>query len=183
MNLGREFFKEDTYTTHEKGYTLIDPLVINLDSSLPQLAGTSFSFDLNMDGVDEDLLSLQPGSGFLAFDRNKDGMINDGSELFGPSTGSGFNELSRYDLDQNLWIDEKDAIFDELNIWENDDQGRMQLTKIKDAGIGAIYLGSAETPFSIKDENNHLQARINRSGLAINEDGSISSIQEMDWTA
>ncbi len=29
-------------------------------------------------------------SGFLAFDKNADGMINDGSELFGPESGNGF---------------------------------------------------------------------------------------------
>ncbi len=183
MNLGREFFKEDKYTYHEKGYTLIDPLVINLDASLPQLAGTSFSFDMNMDGTEEDLLSLKPGSGFLALDKNEDGIINDGSELFGPSTGRGFEELSLYDEDQNMWIDENDDIFDELTIWENDDQGQMHLTKIKDAGIGAIYLAGAKTPFDLRDENNHLQARIERSGVVLNEDGSQSSIQEMDWTA
>ncbi len=183
MNLGREFFKEDKYAYHEKGYTLVDPLVINLDSSLPQLAGTSFSFDLNMDGADEDLLSLRPGSGFLALDKNRDGIINDGSELFGPSTGSGFDELSKYDQDQNLWIDENDDIFNELTIWENDDQGQMHLTKIKDAGIGAIYLVSSQTPFELRDENNHLQARVKKSGIALNEDGSSRSVQEMDWIA
>ena len=58
----------------------------------------------------------------------------------------------------------------------------MQLTRLKDAGIGAIYLASVSSPFDLKDEDNRLQARLKRSGIALNEDGSVSSIQEMDWT-
>ncbi|MFH2058165.1 MAG: hypothetical protein ABIJ59_04620 [Pseudomonadota bacterium] len=182
MNLAREFFREDQFTHSEKGYTLIDPLIVNLNTTMPQLAQTRFLFDLDMDGTKEDLPFLSPGTGLLSLDKDHDGIINDGSELFGPSTGDGFGELSQYDLDHNLWIDENDDIFDELTIWENDEQGQMQLTKIKEAGIGAIYLAGIETPFDLRDENNFLDARIKKSSIALNEDGSVSSVQEMDWT-
>ncbi|WP_300458056.1 hypothetical protein [Desulfobacula sp.] len=183
MNLERDFFQQDQFVHSEKGYVLIDPLVINLNTTTPQFSETTALFDLDMDGEKEDMAMLAPGSGLLTLDKNKDGIINDGSELFGPSTGDGFAELIEYDLDHNYWIDENDAIFDDLTIWENTEQGDMQLTKIKDAGIGAIYLASAQTPFDLKNEDNQLQARIKKSGLALNEDGSVSSIQEMDWTA
>lgn len=183
MNLEREFFREDQFVHKEKGYVLIDPLVINLDTTIPRLSETRVSFDLDMDGEEEEISMLMPGSGFLSLDKNRDGIINNGNELFGPTTGDGFGELSDYDLDKNFWIDENDAIFDDLTIWENDDQGAMQLTKIKDAGIGAIYLVNAQTPFDLRNEDNLLQARIKKSSIALNEDGSVSSIQEMDWTA
>lgn len=183
MNLEREFFREDQFIHQEKGYVLIDPLVINLDGTMPQLSGALISFDLDMDGEAEDIYSLMPGTGFLSYDKNKDGIINDGSELFGPTTGDGFKELSQYDLDHNSWIDENDAIFDELTIWESNEAGEMQLTKLKDAGIGAIYLVTAQTPFDLRNNDNELQARIQRTGIALNEDGSVSAIQEMDWTA
>ncbi len=183
MNLGREFFDESLFMHSEKGYVLIDPLIINLDTTTPLFSETSVSLDLDMDGKEETLPLLNPGSGFLSLDRNRDGVINDGSELFGPSTGDGFGELSQYDQDNNLWIDENDDIFDDLTIWENDGQGDMQLTKIKEAGIGAIYLMNTPTQFDLRDEDNQLQARIKKSSIALNEDGSVSSIQEMDWTA
>ncbi len=137
---------------------------------------------MDADGTSEEIFAPTKGTGFLSFDKNKDGIINDGTELFGPSTGNGFGELSEYDLDHNLWIDENDEIFDQLTIWENDEQGEMQLTRIKDAGIGAIYLESETTPFDFRDENNELQARLKRSSIALNEDGSVSAVQEMDWT-
>lgn len=183
MNLEREFFREDQFVHQEKGYVLIDPLVIHLDSTTPKLSEVKVSFDLDMDGNKENIPFLMPGSGFLSLDRNRDGIINDGAELFGPSTGDGFGELSQYDLDKNFWIDENDEIFDELTIWENDMAGELHLTKIKDAGIGAIYLASVETPFDLKNKDNELQARIKKSSVALNEDGSVSSVQEMDWTA
>jgi hypothetical protein len=183
MDLDREFFREEQFSREEKGYVMIDPLVINLDTTVPRLSEAHVSFDLDMDGENEDMQMLMPGSGLLSFDKNKDGIINDGSELFGPTTGNGFAELSEYDLDNNMWIDENDAIFDELTLWENDGSGQMQLTKIKEAGIGAIYLASAPTPFNLTDDNNNLVAKIKKSGIALNEDGSVSSIQEMDWTA
>lgn len=181
MNLSREFFKQDQFVYSEKGYTLIDPLILNLEMEPPEIAQVGFSFDLDMDGNEEVLPSLMPGTGILSLDRNRDGIINDGSELFGPSTGNGFEELSQYDLDRNYWIDENDAVFDELTIWESDEQGEMHLTKIKDAGLGAIYLESINTPFDLRNENNELQARIKRSGIALNEDGSLASVHEMDW--
>ncbi len=37
--------------------------------------------------------------------------INDGSELFGTSSGDGFKDLATYDEDENGWIDENDSIF------------------------------------------------------------------------
>ncbi len=183
MNLEREFFREDQFKLEEKGYVMLDPLIINFNTTTPVFSEASISFDLDMDGSNEDIPTLLKGSGFLSFDKNQDGIINDGSELFGPSTGNGFAELSEYDLDHNSWIDENDEIFDDLTIWENDDAGEMQLTRIQDAGIGAIYLASAPTPFDMKNDDNRLIAKIQRTGVALNEDGSVSTIQEMDWTA
>lgn len=183
MDLERKFFQEEQFKLEEKGYVMLDPLIINFDSTTPRFSEASISFDLDMDGTNEDIPTLLKGSGFLSFDKNQDGIINDGSELFGPSTGNGFAELSEYDLDHNFWIDENDEIFDQLTIWENDDVGEMQLTRIQDAGIGAIYLASAPTPFDMKNDENNLMAKIKRTGVALNEDGSVSSIQEIDWTA
>lgn len=182
MNLDHRYFRKDQFVHKEKGYVLIDPLVINLDTTIPRISDIRIDFDLNADGKNENIQILEKGSGFLSLDKNGDGIINDGSELFGPSTGNGFMELSEYDNDRNLWIDENDPIYDELTIWAGDEEGQMQLTRLKDAGIGAIYLPNVSTSFGLKDEENDLEARIKNSSVALNEDGSVSSIQEMDWT-
>lgn len=183
MSMERTFIEGSGFIETGEGYAFIDPLVIQADVTAPKLSGAEFSFDLDMDGEAEQIRQPFKGSGFLSLDRNGDGIINDGSELFGPSSGDGFSELAAYDLDGNNWIDENDDIFDELTFWESDGAGGMQLKRIKDAGIGAIYLAAVDTPFGVTDENNRLMAQVKKSSIALDEDGGVRSIHEMDWTA
>ena len=183
MEMARSFLREESFAYTQKGYALIDPLIVNAGVTTPKFSGVSFSFDLDLDGNPEDIQAPAWGTGFLALDKNKDGIINDGNELFGPSTGYGFAELAAYDLDKNSWIDENDAVFDELSLYGLDENGEMHLTRIKDAGMGAIYLAGVDTQFDLKNKDNELLARIKKSSIALNEDGSVSSVQEADWTA
>lgn len=183
MEMARSFFREESFAWTEKGVTLVDPLIVNAEVTTPQFSGVGFSFDLDLDGKLEDIQAPAWGTGFLTLDKNKDGKINDGHELFGPSTGDGFGELAAYDLDKNLWIDENDAVFDELSLYGLDENGEMHLTRIKDAGMGAIYLAGVDTAFDVKNKENELLAKIKKSSIALNEDGSVSSVQEADWTA
>ena len=53
----------------------------------------------------ENIAFVEPGSGMLALDRNGDGKVNDGRELFGPTAGNGFAGACRPDADGNRWID------------------------------------------------------------------------------
>ena len=78
---------------------MCDPLVINLDDDVIGLSDQKFFFDLNMDGVKEEISTLENGNAFLALDKNNDGKINDGSELFGAASGNGFADLAQYDED------------------------------------------------------------------------------------
>ena len=57
----------------------------------------------------------------------------------------------------------------------------MRLTKLSETGIGAIYLDHIDTPFHMTDAEGNLKARITDSGIALNEDGSAASIQEIHW--
>ena len=75
---------------------------------------------------------------FLALDKNGDGRMNDGSELFGTASGDGFKDLAAYDEDGNGWIDENDSIYSQLKIWTKDENGKDHLIDLKDADVGAI---------------------------------------------
>ena len=77
------------------------PLVINLDSNVTTLSDQKFMFDIDSDGILDSISYLNKGSGYLALDKNGDGVINDGNELFGTKSGDGFYDLSRYDEDHN----------------------------------------------------------------------------------
>jgi len=49
--------------------------------------------------------------------------------------------------------------------------------------VGAIYLGHVDTPFTIKDESNQLLAQVRDSGLFLEEDGGVGSVQQVDLMA
>ncbi len=154
--------------------------MISLDGNVPTLSDTVFEFDLDSDG-EQDLINFtSAGSGFLAFDKNEDQVINNGSELFGPGTGNGFNELSAFDDDQNRWIDENDAVFSKLTVWTKDATGKDRLISLKDAGIGAIALDHADTLFNIKDVDNQLNGQMKQSGIFLFENGNIGSLHQVD---
>ncbi|MDR0818220.1 MAG: hypothetical protein LBN43_01440 [Oscillospiraceae bacterium] len=128
---------------------MCDPLVINYSGTAASLSGEKFEFDLDIDGKADNISFAGEGSGFLALDRNGDGKINDGSELFGPKTGSGFGELRELDDDGNGWIDENDDIYSKLRIWSKDKDGNDQLFTLKELDVGAIFLGDLETKFGL----------------------------------
>ncbi|WP_020586212.1 hypothetical protein [Desulfobacter curvatus] len=178
----REFFREDVLEQKSFGYVLVDPLVIQTDAGAPLFSGGQFSFDLDSDGTKEDLSLPGEGWAFLCLDKNQDGQINDGSELFGPATDQGFAELAAYDQDQNQWIDENDEVFDQLTLWEQGDEG-MTLTRIKDAGIGAIYLAGIPSQFDVTTPDNELMGRVTRTSVALTEAGEPLTVQEVDLVA
>ena len=158
-----------------------DPLVINLDSPIADVSDVKIHFDLDCDGTEEEISSLGSGSGYLAFDLNEDGVINDGSELFGTSSGDGFSDLSKYDCDGNGWIDEADEIFDRLVIAYIKEDGTQELVKLKEKDVGAIYTGRAETQFSLNDPaTNEERARIRKTRIFLYESGMMGTIQHLD---
>ncbi len=161
----------------------IDPLVLNFSGTAAQLTDQRFAFDLNADGNPEQINFLAPGSGFLVFDRNQDGAVNDGSELFGPTSNDGFQELAALDDDQNGWIDENDAAFGQLQVWTRDGTGDDRLQSLMAANVGAISLGHVATPFDIKNNDNRLLGKINSSGIFLQESGAAGTIQQIDLTA
>ena len=161
--------------------TFTDPLVINLDSPIADVSDVKIRFDLDCDGNEDEISALGSGSGYLALDLNEDGIINDGSELFGTSSGDGFRDLSAYDSDGNGWIDEADEIFDKLVIAFIKEDGTQELVKLKDRDVGAIYTGHADTMFSLNDlGNNEPKARIRQTGIFLYESGMMGTIQHLD---
>ncbi|RVU31693.1 hypothetical protein [Neptunomonas marina] len=180
LEMERSFDLEERLVETRDARRLIDPLVINLQGGVAGLTHSSFAFDLDADGVEEEISFVGSGSGFLALDSNQDGQINDGSELFGTQGTDGFSDLARFDSDNNRWIDENDPIFAELKIWTRDAEGNDQLVGLKEAGVGAIYLGSTASTFDLTDDQNNLLGQVKRSGVFLMEDGAVGSIQELD---
>lgn len=157
--------------------------MINFSGKAAELSNTRFKFDLDSDGAGEDVFFVAQGSGFLALDKNRDGRVNNGGELFGPSTGNGFTELSSLDSDGNSWIDESDTAYKDLRVWTKDSNGKDVLTGLKEAGAAAIYLSYADTLFGLKTQDNVLGAEVARTSVYAKQDGNVGTIQQIDLVA
>ncbi len=173
-----EYYEERQKTSKPK---FCDPLVINLDADISGLSDQKFFFDIDNDGILDRISQLSSGSGYLALDKNGDGKINDGGELFGTKSGNGFADLAAYDDDGNGWIDEDDEIFDKLLIWAKDENGKDVLYHLKDKGVGAICLSSAATEFALNSsQTNATNGVIRRTGMFLFESGNVGTVQHID---
>lgn len=157
-----------------------DPLVINFDAASAQLTDVTFDFDLNADGRRETLAQLGFGSGYLVFDRNKNGVADDGSELFGAASGDGFADLKQYDADGNLWLDESDPQFADLSVWVSDQDGSSALFSLHEMGIGAIYLGAGSDDFELTSSLGVPMGSIRAHSVVLMENGDVRTAQQLD---
>lgn len=159
---------------------LKDPLVLNLEGLVPGFSSARFEFDLDADGSRESLTQLANNSAFLALDRNGNGQIDDGNELFGARSGNGFAELSALDEDGNGILDEADSGFASLRLYRSD----TALLTLGDQKIGAIFLNAAATPFMHLGGDQGAQgespAVLRQTGLYLTEDGKAGTVQQID---
>lgn len=173
-------FSKELYESHSTRLVIgdervLDPLVINYDSDtnpFENLSSLKFEFDLDSNGESDLIPLLKEGSGFLALDKNGNGKIDNGSELFGTKSGDGFKDLAKYDGDKNGWIDESDEVFNKLKIWQKDDSGKDNLISLVDLNVGAIYLGDVDSGYKYQSSISSTDAVQKSNGVFVKEDKS-----------
>jgi len=180
LEMKRGFFSESSVSLREGDAVRKDPLVINFGGAAAQLTDTKFGFDLDSDGAADSISFVGAGSGFLALDKNGNGAIDNGSELFGTQSGNGFAELSAHDADGNGWIDENDSVYSRLLVWSKDAAGKDVLNTLMQHKVGALYLGNVATPFELKDPANTLHGQVRSSGIYLDEGGGAGTMQQVD---
>jgi hypothetical protein len=165
-----------TKSLEERGsIALRDPLVLNFEGKFCELTESRMAFDLNADGALEMIPGLGRGSAFLVFDRNGNGKADDGSELFGVASGNGFADLAKLDDDRNGWIDEADAAFKQLALWNGE-----RFDSLSQRGVGALYIAAVDAPFALKTASNELLGQIRAAGVYLTEAGGIGQMQQVD---
>lgn len=185
MEMSRSFTETVESITQDTQYVLTDPLVIQLDNAPETISSQKWFFDIDGDGKKEEISQLAKGNAFLALDKNGNGKIDDGNELFGTKSGNGFKDLAAYDEDGNGWIDENDSVYSKLKIWVKDASGNDKLMDLKQADIGAIYLGAANTSFTHKTlDSNETQAVVRQTGFYLHESsGAAGTVQQIDFAS
>jgi Ca2+-binding RTX toxin-like protein len=136
--------------------------VMNYDPIVLDLAGNGFApttvkdgayFDLDQNGFAEKMGWTSGDDAFLAIDKNGNGLIDDGSELFGDKTKlsngkyakNGFEALKEYDTNGDGQIDANDADFANLMVWQDANGNGVsedgELISLAAAGVVSISLG------------------------------------------
>lgn len=157
-----------------------DPLLINFSGTAPQLLDQTFHFDLDADGQNETLPLLASGSAYLVFDRNANGRVDSGKELFGPATDDGFGELAALDVDGNGWLDAADPAFHQLGVWRTASDDPSILQTLADAGIGALSTAHLATDLTLRGANQQALGALRSSGVALSENGQALALQHID---
>jgi RHS repeat-associated protein len=120
------------------------PLVLDLDGdrnygfdvNLTLINEPLVRFDIDGDGFREAMGWVKPGEGFLVYDRNNDGFINDGTELFGNhlnngTYSNGFLALKTFDTNNDNVVDAKDTNFSKLQVWRDlDSDGNSDVNEL-----------------------------------------------------
>jgi hypothetical protein len=137
--------RQETITSVPVAPQKQDPLALDLDGNGLKTSGVAagVQFDLNADGHVDRASVATGGDALLALDRNANGRIDDGRELFGDQNGdaNGFAALSVFDDNRDGRIDAQDAVYSRLQLLSFGADGSQQLAGLVDAGVRAISLG------------------------------------------
>ena len=129
------------------------PLILDLNGdgvTSTFISSTNTYFDLNNDGLKERTAWAQSEDGILVFDHNKNGVIDNGNELFGNNTtlkngtkaANGFEALKEYDENKDGIIDVRDNIYSALRVWQDQNSDGVsqtnELKTLSETGITSI---------------------------------------------
>ena len=146
-------------------YQPYDPLVLDLDSDGIETIGyerkNGAYFDHDSDGIRTATGWLKNDDGFLVFDRNQDGKINDLTELFSDRFAEGakhgFAALATLDENQDGVIDEKDSAFSQLQVWrdlnQDGESSTNELVSLADLKIKSLHTGFEEKTEQLNGHN------------------------------
>jgi hypothetical protein len=128
--------------------------------------GNRIVFDHNADGVKNGTGWVNADDGLLVLDRDGNGTIDSGRELFGDNTiksngeraKNGFDALADFDLNADGKIDALDDVFANLRIWRDLNQDGIsqseELLTLSDLNIASINLQNTKNNTNLNGTGN-----------------------------
>ena len=165
----------------------VDPIILDLDGNGLKTVGldANIYFDHDGDGILTRTGWVDSGDALLVLDRNGNGNIDTGAELFGDFTPlpngalapNGFAALAAFDDNGDGIIDANDAIFSQLRLWRDSNQDGVtnegELITLEEAGIVGLNLGN-----TVKNQAMGNGNTLAREGSFIWADGSTGAMGE-----
>jgi len=158
--------QQDLFELAENTYS---PLILDLDGDGVETLGQNFyiHFDHDKNGFAERTGWVGADDGLLVLDRNGNGWIDNGSELFGnhsgtgPAPASGFAALAEFDSNLDGRIDASDTAFASLRVWKDANSNGLtdagELLTLQQAGVGSLSLSYTTGTAVDAQGNSHLQ--------------------------
>ncbi|WP_151789829.1 calcium-binding protein [Acinetobacter seifertii] len=152
-----------------KKYHIYDPIILDLDKDgIETIAANKLSgvlFDHDNDGIRTSTGWVSSDDGILVLDRNGDGVINNGSELFGDSVtlkdgsqaSNGYAALAEFDSNGDGKVNAEDMNFDQLKVWRDLNQDGVsqadELFGLTELGIQSLNLNHTNTDTALGNDN------------------------------
>lgn len=167
-----------------------DPLVFDLDNDGLETTGINAAspilFDHDGDGIKTATGWVNADDAFLVLDRNGNGTIDTGRELFGDSTplagggtaADGFAALAQEDTNADGVVNANDARFDQLRLWRDLNQDGIsqanELSTLAANGIVSITVAKTEHTQVLPNGN-----QLGDLGSYTRSDGSVGGLGEV----
>ncbi|MDM3860443.1 MAG: hypothetical protein PT118_11490, partial [Aphanizomenon gracile PMC644.10] len=195
-NLGGNYdplgnFIGDLQTSFNQAQTISSPIILDLDGNgvdtISKSAGVHFDLDGNK--FAETTGWVGKNDGLLVLDKNGNGKIDDGSELFGNNTllkngnkaANGFAALSELDSNKDSKIDAADSDYSQLRVWKDSNSNGVvdtgELLTLIQAGVKSLNTGFTNQTQTDAQGNQHLQV-----GNYTRTDGSTRAMNDV-WFA
>jgi hypothetical protein len=146
-------------STAQTSVLVSTPLILDLNGDGVRTVGLDAGvvFDLEGSGQMRSVGWASPEDGFLVSDLNQDGIINNGTELFGSATvlpngetaNDGFQALATYDDNQDGVVNTQDSGWNSLKVWTDANQDGLsqagELRSLTEMGITQLNLNPTES--------------------------------------
>ena len=148
-----------------------DPITVDLDGDGVETISSENGvyFDLDASGTAEKTGWIAPDDGLVVMDRDGNGTIDNGRELFGDATvlkdgsiaSTGFEALAEQDTNNDGVIDASDENFSNMKVWRDLNQDGIsqseELRSLEETGIKKIHLDYLTV--NTEDEQGNIQTR------------------------